>query len=253
MRAIILAAGRGSRMAGMTDDRPKCLVELCGQPLLHWQLESLRAAGVTEFAIVTGYRREMLAGQVQVEFHNPRWAETNMLSSLVCAARWLESEPCIVSYSDIFYHSTAPSSLIASTADLAVSYDVNWRRLWESRFGDPLLDAETFRLDSKGILLEIGNKPLSVAEIEGQYMGLLRFSPAGWREVMRVRSELSEDVVDSMHMTGILQKVIAAGQVPVQGIPFEGLWGEIDSPTDLDFYKIKLNCSTPFGRASATK
>ena len=65
---------------------------------------------------------------------------------------------------------------------------INWLALWERRFGDPLLDAETFRLSSDGSLLEIGNKPRNVEEVEGQYMGLLRFSPEGWTEFLKIRS-----------------------------------------------------------------
>lgn len=79
MKAIILAAGRGSRMKGLTDQKPKCLVELRGKTLLEWQLKALREAGVSEIAVVTGYRRELLAAYGLTEFHNPRWAETNML------------------------------------------------------------------------------------------------------------------------------------------------------------------------------
>ena len=61
MKAIILAAGRGSRMKNLTDDRPKCLVELRGKALLDWQLAALREAGIEQAAIVTGYRRELFA------------------------------------------------------------------------------------------------------------------------------------------------------------------------------------------------
>jgi NDP-sugar pyrophosphorylase family protein len=46
-------------MKNLTDDRPKCLVEICGQPLLEWQLTSLRDAGIDQIAIVTGYKREL--------------------------------------------------------------------------------------------------------------------------------------------------------------------------------------------------
>jgi hypothetical protein len=53
MRAIILAAGRGSRMKNLTDERPKCLVELRGKTLLEWQLGALRHAGINEIAHVT--------------------------------------------------------------------------------------------------------------------------------------------------------------------------------------------------------
>lgn len=237
MKAIILAAGRGSRMNELTDERPKCLVKLRGKTLLDWQLETLREAGIKEIAIVTGYRREMLANRGLMEFHNPRWAETQMVSSLACAADWLQAGPCIVSYSDIFYAPSAVESLMNSTASLAVTHDPNWLQLWTHRFGDPLLDAETFRLTTEGTLAEIGSKPKTVDEVQGQYMGLLRFTPEGWAEVVRMRSTLSAEECDRMHMTGTLQMVIESGRIPVQALPYEGTWGEIDNPKDLKAYE----------------
>lgn len=237
MKAIILAAGRGSRMKNLTDERPKCLVELRGKALLDWQLEALRAAGITEIAIVTGYKRELLANRGLIEFHNARWAETNMVSSLACAQDWLQAEPCIVSYSDIFYSPAAVQSMMTCEASLAVTYDPNWLELWTQRFGDPLLDAETFRLTPEHTLAEIGNKPTSVDEVQGQYMGLLRFTPEGWTEVLRIRTELTSDQCDKMHMTGTLQKVIDARRVAIAAVPYEGEWGEVDFAYDLDAYQ----------------
>jgi len=238
MKAIILAAGRGSRMKSLTDDRPKCLVELRGQPLLQWQLTSLREAGITEIAIVTGYRSELLKNYGLVEFHSNRWADTNMVSSLACADEWLQLEPCIVSYSDIFYGPKAVESLINSSAELAVTYDPNWLELWTQRFGDPLLDAETFRITEDQTIYEIGNTPTTVSEVQGQYMGLLRFTPTGWKEVQRIRDKLSPEDRDHMHMTGTLQKVIDAGNVSVKAVPYVGEWGEIDSADDLATYHM---------------
>ena len=237
MKAIILAAGRGSRMKDLTDERPKCLVELHGKALLNWQLEALRAAGIGEISIVTGYRRELLTNRGLVEFHNLRWAETNMVSSLACAQELLQSEPCIVSYSDIFFSPVAVQSLMACKADLAVTYDPNWLELWTQRFGDPLLDAETFKLTPDWTLAEIGNKPKSIEEVQGQYMGLLRFTPKGWAEVVRVRSNLTSEQCDKMHMTGTLQKIIEAGRVAISAVPYEGEWGEVDSAEDLAAYR----------------
>ncbi len=236
MKAIILAAGRGCRMKHLTDERPKCLVELHGRPLLDWQLEALRGAGISDIAIVTGYKRELLANRELKEFHNPRWEQTNMVSSLACAQEWLQAEPCIVSYSDIFYNASAATSLMESPAVLAVTYDPHWLQLWTQRFGDPLLDAETFRLTPQQTLAEIGNKPQSVEEVQGQYMGLLRFTPEGWSEVLRIRSGLPAEQCDKMHMTGTLQKVIENGRIPIAALAYEGAWGEVDSQEDLQHY-----------------
>lgn len=237
MKAIILAAGRGSRMKELTDDQPKCLVTLHGKSLLDRQLDAIRDAGISEIGIVTGYKHELLGGRGLVTFYNTRWADTNMVSSLACAKEWLQSEPCIISYSDIFYSSEAVRLLMGSPSELAVTYDPNWLDLWSKRFGDPLVDAETFRLNAQGELVEIGNKPQSVKEVQGQYMGLLRFTPLAWVEVERIRALLPAEQQDSMHMTGTLQKVIDSGRIKVAAIPYEGVWGEIDSAEDLAVYR----------------
>ncbi len=247
MKAIILAAGRGSRMKKITDDRPKCLVELRGKPLLEWQLAALQKADISEIAIVTGYKCELLNKRSPATFHNPRWEETNMVSSLACAQEWLQAEPCIVSYSDIFYEASAVESLMTAKACLAVTYDPHWLKLWEKRFGDPLIDAETFRLNPDSTLAEIGNKPKSLAEIQGQYMGLLRFTPEGWNEVIRIRAELTPAQCDRMHMTGTLQKIIEAKRVDVIAVPYEDAWGEVDSADDLAAYQDHqfADCAPP--------
>jgi L-glutamine-phosphate cytidylyltransferase len=234
MKAIILAAGRGSRMQNLTEERPKCLVEIRGKSLLDWQLQALRNAGISDIAIVTGYKNKLLSDWGLVEFHNQRWSKTNMVSSLACANEWLNSATCIVSYSDIYYEASAVTALLECEGGLAITYDANWKKLWEQRFEDPLVDAETFRLDSEGMLAEIGNKPKTVEEVEGQYMGLLRFSPDGWAEVQKIRDGLTAKERDAMHMTGTLQRVIDAGNFPISAVLYKGEWGEFDSPTDLD-------------------
>lgn len=233
MKAVILAAGRGSRMGDLTDARPKCLVEFKGRRLIDWQLSALRKAGIADIAVVTGYRREALAGLGLFEFHNSRWAETQMVASLACASPWLSEGPCIVSYSDIFYESAAVEILARSTADIAIAFDPDWSLQWTKRFGDPLKDAETFKLRDDGMLAEIGGRPMSVGEVEGQYMGLLRFSPDGWAALDRTRSGLSPERQDRVDMTGILQLLIDSGVVPIGAHPYKGYWGELDSIADL--------------------
>lgn len=220
-------------MAGLTDERPKCLIEIGGRPLIAWQLDALRGVGVGEIAVVTGYRRELLSPLGLIEFHNPRWHETNMVASLACAAEWLERTPCLVAYSDLYYEAAGLAALIDADADIAITYDPEWEALWRRRFGDPLLDAETFRLDADGRVAEIGNKPASLAEIEGQYMGLLRYTPAGWAEARRVWQSLEPPQRDRTHMTGLLQLLIEARTMPVRAIPYRARWAEFDAPQDV--------------------
>lgn len=237
MKAIILAAGRGSRMKNLTEERPKCLVELHDRPLLEWQLAALRGAGIEQIAIVTGYKRELLSNRGLVEFHNPRWAETNMVASLACAQEWLRGEPCVVSYSDIFYESSAPRLLMETDAELAITYDPNWRALWESRFEDPLSDAETFKMDDQRVLLEIGQKPTRIEDIQGQYMGLLRFTPPAWSKVEALRATLDDRLRDKLDMTGMLQRLIAGHGARILALPYSERWGEVDSAEDLAVYE----------------
>lgn len=232
MKAIILAAGRGSRMKSLTDEKPKCLVEYRGKPLLEWQLEALRGAGITEIGIVRGYRGELLDPYGLVPFENPRWAETQMVTSLACAAEWLTAGPCLVSYSDIFYKTDAARALAVSPADLAITYDPDWLKSWSKRFDNPLDDAETFRIDAEGRVLEIGNKPKTVEEVQGQYMGLLKFTPQSWAAVERLRASMTAEARDRIHMTGTLQRLIESGQT-VHGVPVRSGWGEFDSGEDI--------------------
>lgn len=236
MRALILAAGRGSRMKGLTEDRSKCLVELAGRPLLDYQVGALRAAGCDQIGIVRGWQAERLAGRSLITFDNPRWAETNMVSSLACAAEWLNGGPCIVSYSDIFYSADTVAALAAAPGELAISYDPDWLALWSRRFADPLADAETFRRDGTGYVVEIGRRASTLAEIEGQYMGLLKFTPPGWHAAERARAELAPLQRDKLDMTSLLRLLIEGG-IKICSVPVVGPWGEMDSGDDLALYE----------------
>ena len=130
MRAIILAAGRGSRMGALTDAKPKCLLSINGKTLLERQIDALKKAGISEIAIVTGYKSELLRPFAKTTFHNNRYAP-KWFRLLEMAQEWLADEDCIVSYSDIFYDSSAPEILINTSQLLAITFDPNWQKLWE--------------------------------------------------------------------------------------------------------------------------
>jgi len=236
MKAVILAAGRGSRMNDLTTEKPKCLVELNGKTLLNLQIDAIRASGINEIGIVTGYKNDLLQQHNLIEFHNPDWENTNMVASLAMASEWLEKSACIVTYSDIFFHSSAITSLVNATAEIALTYDVNWLKLWSLRFENPLDDAERFRMTPQRFLKQIGGRATSLDEIEGQYMGLLRFQPNGWQIFLRAYMDLSSDDRRKIDMTSMINLLVQRSSARVLAVAYEGSWGEIDRPADLNLY-----------------
>jgi choline kinase len=236
-RAVILAAGRGSRMAHLGEDRPKCLVELEGRPLIDRQIAALRRGGVDEIGVVRGYRAERIDLPGLSYFTNERWAETNMVMSLAAAAPWLRAGPVIVSYADIFYRGELVRGLAAAPGNLVISYDRAWRRLWTRRFADPLADAETFRMDAAGQLLEIGGKTTRIEDIEGQYMGLLKFTPPAWTVIEELLGTLDAPIRDRLDMTGLLRRLLGGRDLLIGTFGADGQWGEIDNPDDVALYQ----------------
>ena len=238
MKAIILAAGRGSRLGERTKDRPKCMCTLCGKTLLDRCLDSLKGAGFSraDTGIVTGYRSEMFSVPGATFFHNENWEQTNMFCSLTMADSWLRSEPCIVCYSDIVFSAAAVRALADCAAPLAItSYSGFWE-LWEKRMPNPLEDLETFRVDGGGLLLEIGKKPLSRDEIQGQFMGLLRFTPESWAWVNETIRQPLAKPLNKLDMTTLLEELLLRG-FPVQTISTDDLWLECDSGADIEMYE----------------
>ena len=234
MKAIILAAGRGSRMGTLTDKAPKCMTILHGKSLLEWQLQSLRGAGIREIGIVRGYLGDTFDLKLTY-FENTRWSETNMVMSLTKADDWLKNDTCVVSYSDIVYSENAVKRLVEINENIGIAFDRNWLKLWKARFKNPLSDAETFEIDDNGYLTEIGNKAQSVTQIQGQYMGLLLFSPVGWKTAKRLIAQHTIPEQDKMDVTMLLQKLINHGE-KIKTVAIYDSWYEVDSESDLVYY-----------------
>ena len=239
-KAIILAAGRGSRLGEYTSNVPKCFVEVAGRKLIDWQVSALRKSGIKEIVIVGGYKFEYLEEYADKLFVNEIWHETNMLYSLLCAKSEIDNN-VLISYSDIVYNVNIVKSLLSSKYDIALTYDTDWYALWKSRFEDPLSDAETFLIDDNFCITEIGNKTNDTSNINGQFMGLFSMNPASleW-----VSSEIDEAASTLMDMTALFQKLIAS-EYPIHGIPITGGWTEVDDPADLQvaeqlFYENKI-------------
>lgn len=237
IRALILAAGRGSRMGAATEVSPKCLVKLGSTTVLDKILCTLRSADIDSIGIVLGYKAEkIISKKLPLEyFRNSSFSNSNMVRSLYVAKDWFK-QTTIVSYSDIVYTKATVRRLCESPGDIVISYDKNWDKLWKKRFANPLDDAETFKIDEHNKLLEIGQKASNISDITGQYMGLLKLTPTGWNLVANYLETLSDVLIDKMDMTTLLSNLIKQ-QIDIYAVPQEGGWFEVDSQADLDLYE----------------
>ena len=215
-------------------NKPKCFIKLHGKKLIDWQLETLKNAGIEDIALVRGYKKNVFKYNLKY-FDNVKWSETNMVTSLLSANSWLKLHTCIISYSDIIYSPDAVSRLKTIKNDIGITYDKNWSILWSKRFDDPLIDAETFRIDKKNFLIEIGNKPKTLEEVQGQFMGLLKINPNGWDKICKLLNRYTEKEKSNMDITNLLKKLIYFG-TKVETISIKDSWYEVDSKSDLEYY-----------------
>lgn len=237
MKALVLAAGQGTRLRPLTDDVPKAMVSFRGLPLLEHARRSLVEAGVPEVVVVTGYRAQVIADRGFVTRHNPRFDSTNMVASLFCAEADMAGGFLVV-YGNIVFRPGIVRALLADPAPLAIAYNTRWRELWSLRLADPLADAETFRLDGAGFVTELGRRPRSFDDVEGQYAGLVKVSAAAVEGFQAFYAGLDRTAryegrsFDGMFMTTLLQLLIDSG-ARLKGVPFAGGWAEVDSVEDL--------------------
>jgi len=212
------------------------MVEIDGKSLLNRQLDVLYSRGLKRIVIVGGYRADQLERFGLTLRLNPRYADTNMVWSLFCAEDELKGD-VVIAYGDIVYSREILDQLLQSTADIAVAIDMNWERYWRARNEDPLADAETLKLGGDGRILEIGQKPKSLEEIQGQYMGLVKYSAKGlvWLKSVYQEAKSNNDMrgklPEKAYMTDLLQSIIDKG-FPVTAVPITSAWVEVDTVED---------------------
>ena len=249
MKVIFLAAGQGTRLRPYTDDRPKCMVELNGKPMLHYQLEVLSQLNVptSDQAIVGGYLQDRLDAPGLQQFTNPRYGQTNMVGTLFCAQEWMKpGEDLLICYGDIIYESRVMQAVLDCKAEVCLAADLNWKALWSLRMDNPLDDAETFKIDKvSGNVVELGKKPKSYDEIQAQYMGIIKIRADKVADFMDFYDNLDSHAIydgkdfDNMYMTGFIQSLIDADW-EVKPAYTQGGWVEVDSVDDLHYYSSRI-------------
>ena len=162
-------------------------------------------------------------------------------SKLFSASELFDGEDDIViSYGDIVYNSNVFIAIQEANELLNVVIDKNWRRYWEARMDDPLQDVETLKIGKDGNIKELGKKPNSYEDIEGQYIGLIKIRKDMVKQVKRYYDNLDQTATydgknyDNMYMTIFLQ-MIADNIIPLSPVYISGGRIEIDEPSDLNF------------------
>tara|TARA_B100001758_G_C18414172_1_gene618129 strand:+ start:2019 stop:2741 length:723 start_codon:yes stop_codon:yes gene_type:complete len=235
MNAIILAAGRGSRLKNLTDTMPKCLIEINDKSLLSRQLDIYNSINlISKIAIVRGYLKDQIQDyRINKYFENHKWENTNMVSSLYSSREILNKRDSIISYGDIFFGEKIIKDLISDPNDIVIAYDINFKNLWTKRFENPLDDLETFKIDENNFLLGIGEKPSEIKNIQGQYMGLLKITRDGWKTINKLLCKFNFDNLD---MTQLLNIAIKE-KIKIKVVQNSEVWGEVDTPKDIMLYE----------------
>ncbi|HWF89382.1 MAG TPA: phosphocholine cytidylyltransferase family protein [Pyrinomonadaceae bacterium] len=225
MKAIILAAGKGTRLNGH-DLKPKCLFEVGGQTLLARQVEALREAGINDIVIVLGFEAERIRDLYEHTASfviNSRFEDTSSLYSLWLAREHLR-DGFVVLNCDVLFHPQLLTRLLSSPFEDALLIDLVDKN--NNHLGD-----EEMKIKLKDGLVADISKDMDPAEADGENVGIVKFSAEG-------ASRLVEEM-DVLIASGRLREwaprafLAFARRFPLHAISTaEYPWIEIDFPED---------------------
>jgi choline kinase len=246
--ALIMAAGRGSRLGAHSDDRPKSLVDLGGISPLELQIDLLASRGVERVLIVTGYRRELIvaaavaraAGRLVIEpIWNPYWSVTNVVGSAWMARDRLRGAFLYLHADTVF----APSILddLLEAPGPAV-LPVDFRACEPEQMKAAVADGRVVEL----------SKELPAERTAGEFIGIGRFDEAA---VQPIQAGM-DAVLETGGLTSYFEAAINAaiedglvvGTIATAGRP----WTEIDFEADLELARQLLPDLLPVGAGSGT-
>jgi len=252
MKAIILAAGIGSRMKKYTKNLPKCMVEINNKTILERQIDTLRNVGISNIYIVTGYKSEMIHYENINYYHNENYKKTNMIESLMCAINEFNQD-LIVTYGDLIYTEDLLKKLINSQHMVSICVDSDWKNYWFHRYGQTEIDLETLTIDND-IIVELGSPANSSEGLHNRYVGVIKFSLKIIPKILSIynmKKKLNETWIKSGqpfingYMTDLLNEMIING-IAISPVKVNNHWLEIDTSADYenllrDYYSGKLN------------
>ncbi|MCU1279553.1 MAG: phosphocholine cytidylyltransferase family protein [bacterium] len=248
MKAIIVAAGMGRRLAPYTDDRPKTLVEVNGRSILERQVDAYRAAGVDEINIVRGYMKEKIEVAGARTFDNDEYRDNNILVSLFYAESAMDGG-FLFSYSDIVFRPEVVRTVIETAGDYALVIDRRWHEAYVGRVNHPVEEGEVARVDDGRVTL-VGKKTMPPGDATGEFIGLARFSAdAAGKMRERFHQRRAEHAgkpygraprFEVAYLTDLLNDLIGSGEV-MRPAFIDGGWREIDTVEDLERAKAVVS------------
>jgi choline kinase len=232
MKAVILAAGQGTRIRSVHGERPKCLIEVDDTTILDHQLEALSKAGINDVAIVVGYEKQQIIHHVMrrnlsrvqriLFIENPAFAITNNIYSLWLALEWVRGDSFVVLNADVIFDAEILDMTVRSQAPISMIVDPLWRD-------------ETMKVIIHRDRVVQMSKKISREQFSGTYIGVTIFSKAiRSRFFRKMRTLISAGRVNDFFNVAV-QDLVEEG-VHVGCSSTDGLaWAEIDDPTDLSF------------------
>jgi phosphoenolpyruvate phosphomutase len=237
-QAIVIAASRGSALGELTADRPKCMVDVRGQPLLRRLVSTFRESGVREITVVRGYKKEAIDIASVTIVDNDDFATTGEAASLACAIKGLDGN-CLVSYGDVLFRRYILDALLESEADITLAVDALREGLDHesaARTHDLIACSRAFTGDylqeqEPARLLRIGTD-IPASEVCGEWIGLAKFSAQG-SKIMREEIEAmrSDGTLKTASLNDLLARLIGKHEISV--VYITGNWLDVDDAFDL--------------------
>ncbi|MCU0286581.1 MAG: phosphocholine cytidylyltransferase family protein [Acidobacteria bacterium] len=242
MKVIILAGGRGTRLKHLTENKPKCLLEFQGKSILETQLSLYHRLGIDNIVVIKGHLGHM------INFPNITYYIEkeifNMLNALFFAEPELQGD-VVIAYGDIIFQEDILQKLLDDHHDISVVVDMEWKRYFAARLGDPYSDAESLILGKDNKIIEIGASNPPPEKVQSQYIGLIKLTNKGckiFKDIYHSEKKkywgkewIRGKIFEKAYMTDMLQVIIDKG-LDVYGVPIQNGWLEFDTVGDYENY-----------------